>query len=88
MCQYDYDEMSAFAASIEQQDPPTKRDVKLSRFIGQQENVPFLNSLPNNKRPSPTNDYNNNHHSKIMKHMKHAISSNWNQKDWFNCFHI
>lgn len=78
LCQYDYDEMSAFAASINHE-LPTKRDVKLSRFIGQQENVPFLNTLPNNKRPSPTNDYNNNH-NKIMKHMKHAISSNWNQR--------
>lgn len=66
--------MSAFAASIDR-DPPMTRDVKLSRFIGQQENVPYLNSHPNNKRPLPTNDYNNNH-SKIMKHMKHAISSN------------
>ena len=80
MCQYDYDEMSALASSIDH--PPLKQDVKLSRFNGQQENVTSLNTLPSNKRPSQTNDYNNNHNGSY-KMMKHAISSNWNQRiDW------
>lgn len=79
LCQYDYDERLAFASSIDH--PPMKRDNKLSRFIGKQENVLTLNLHQSSKQSSQTNDCNNNHNGsyEIMKHMKHAISSNWNQ---------